>query len=77
MNKRIILAGGSGFLGNALARRFVAKQHEVVLLTRTPKARLDGVSEVVWDAKSLGDWAKVVDGSEALINLTGRSVDWP
>jgi uncharacterized protein (TIGR01777 family) len=75
MNKRIILAGGSGFLGNALAKRFLAQQHEVIVLTRTPRNRSDGVKEIAWDGKSLGDWARLVDGAEVIINLTGCSVD--
>ena len=73
--KRIILAGGSGFLGQALATRFSEGDSEVVVLTRAPLARLDRVKEVSWDGKSLGDWAKLVDGADAVINLTGRSVD--
>lgn len=73
--KRIILAGGSGFLGNALTQRFREQGKEVNILTRSPRTRADGVSEISWDAKTLGDWAKLVDGAEAVINLTGRSVD--
>ena len=73
--KRIILAGGSGFLGQALATRFSEGDSEVVVLTRAPLARLDRVKEVSWDGISLGDWAKLVDGADAVITLTGRSVD--
>ena len=72
---RIILAGGSGFLGNALARKFVARGDVVIVLTRSPKNRADGAKEIAWDAKSLGDWKKFVDGAEVVINLTGKSVD--
>lgn len=71
----LILAGGSGFLGNALATKFAAKGQEVVVLTRSPRKRDDGVRELRWDGKSRGDWAKCVDGADAVINLTGRSVD--
>src|SRR5260221_14269310 len=73
--QRIILAGGSGFLGNALAKRFCKRDDEVVVLTRSPRARTDGAKEIAWNAKSLGDWAKLVDGADVVINLTGRSVD--
>jgi len=73
--KRILLAGGRGFLGNALAKRFLAQQREVVVLTRSPQARTDGATEIAWDAKSAGAWTKFLDGAEAVINLTGRSVD--
>ncbi len=75
MKRRIIIAGGSGFLGTALARRFVAAGDEVTVLTRLPKNRSDGVKEVLWDARSLGEWSALLDGAEVVINLTGRSVD--
>lgn len=74
MNK-IILAGGSGFLGSELAKHFNALGWEVVILTRAPKPRTDGVREVAWDSKSLGDWAGELEGATAVVNLTGRSVD--
>jgi len=72
---KIILAGGSGFLGGELAKHFSALGWQVVILTRSPKSRTDGVREVVWDAKSLGDWSRELDGATAVLNLTGRSVD--
>lgn len=73
--QRIILAGGSGFLGSELARHFREKGSEVVILTRSPRSRTDGVKEVAWDAKSLSDWTRELEGATAVINLTGRSVD--
>jgi len=75
MNQRIILVGGSGFLGRVLASRFCEADDEVVVLTRSPRARTDSVKEVAWDGKTSGDWTRCVDGAEAVINLTGRSVD--
>jgi len=74
-DNRIILAGGSGFLGGELARHFSTLGWEVVILSRTPKPRADAVREVAWDAKSLGDWARELEGATAIVNLTGRSVD--
>jgi uncharacterized protein (TIGR01777 family) len=73
--KRIILAGGSGFLGQALAKQFCKSGIEAVILTRAPRGRADGVKELPWDGKTLGEWAQLVDGADAVINLTGRSVD--
>lgn len=75
MKRRIILAGGSGFLGNALARTFISRGDEVIILTRSPGERTDGAREVFWDAQNPGDWASLVDGAEVVINLTGKSVD--
>src|SRR5690349_12838236 len=75
MKQRIILAGGSGFLGGALAKHFAALGWDVVILTRSPKSRSDGVRDVAWDAHGLGDWVRDLDGATAVVNLTGRSVD--
>lgn len=76
MNKqKIILAGGSGFLGGELAKHFTALGWQVVILARSPKSRTDGVREVAWDTKTLGDWGRELEGATAVVNLTGRSVD--
>jgi uncharacterized protein len=75
MKPKIILAGGSGFLGGELAKHFAAPKWEAVVLTRSPKSRTDGVREVAWDAKSLGAWKDELEGATAVVNLTGRSVD--
>ena len=69
--KTIIIAGGSGFLGQVLKNHFNSKNYRVIILTRYPKNEND----VYWNAKDLGDWAKSLEDSEALINLTGKSVD--
>jgi uncharacterized protein (TIGR01777 family) len=73
--KHVVLAGGSGFLGHALSKKLLAGNYEVIVLTRSPRTRSDSVKEIVWDAKSLGDWTGFIDGAEVVINLTGRSVD--
>ena len=75
--KRIVIAGGSGFIGRALAREFTALQQEVVILTRSPQDRADGIREVAWDGKNPGDWVSHLDGADALINLTGKNINCP
>lgn len=75
MKPRVILAGGGGFLGMLLTEKFVAKNYEVIVLTRSPKKRSDDVKEVFWDAKNIGEWTRWFDGCETVINLTGKSVD--
>ena len=71
---RIILAGGSGFLGQALAEHFQALDWEVVVLTRSPQTNR-AAREMAWDAVALGDWVRELEGAAAVVNLTGRSVD--
>jgi uncharacterized protein (TIGR01777 family) len=75
VNRRIILAGGSGFLGGVLAKHFAGLSWNVVVLTRHPKPRTDGAREVAWDGKSAGDWASELEGADAVVNLSGKSVD--
>jgi len=67
---RIVIPGGTGHVGAVLNRAFAAAGHEVVVLTRRP-AR-DG--HVAWDGETIGPWTDAIDGSEAVINLAGRSV---
>lgn len=74
MNK-IILAGGSGFLGRVLARYFAERGREVVILTREPKVAEGKIREVRWDGEHLGDWKRELEGASAVINLAGCSVD--
>lgn len=74
---RIVIAGGSGFLGRLLSQHFAALGYEVTVLTRSSKsanakARGRGLE---WDGKTLGPWTKVLEGAVALINLAGRSVN--
>ena len=71
---KLIIAGGSGFLGQALASSLLKDDCEVVILGRSEKAGLNG-KFVHWDAKNLGDWSKELEGATALFNLAGRSID--
>jgi uncharacterized protein (TIGR01777 family) len=72
--KRIVLAGGSGFLGSLLAAYLEPRGWEPVILTRRPAPK-QRWREVAWDARTLGDWRKEIDGACAVINLVGRSVN--
>ena len=73
--EKIILAGGSGFLGRALATHLEKAGYDVAILTRSA-ARADVYPrEVHWDAQSLGPWTAELEGAAAVINLAGRSVD--
>lgn len=72
---RVVIAGGSGFLGSALAAHLAARGDEVVVLSRGVPRERPGVKHVPWDARTLGAWAASIDGADAIVNLTGRSVD--
>ena len=74
---RIVLAGGTGFIGQAMLGAFRA-QHALEVLTRSPEkaqAQLpEGVQAIGWDGKTLGDWVQRLDGADAVINLVGESI---
>jgi uncharacterized protein len=74
--KRIVLAGGSGFIGQSLAKALLARGYEVVVLTRSPRTG-SGFREIEWNGTHLGEWIKFLDGAEAVVNLTGRNVNCP
>lgn len=74
MSRRIILAGGSGFLGQLLASYLKPRRWEPVVLTRAP-SREAAFKEITWDGRTMSDWAQSLEGAEAVINLAGRSVN--
>src|SRR2546422_4495837 len=75
MRNRIIVAGGSGFIGHLLTDRLVSGNNDVVVLTRSPQTTGQSIRQVRWDGRTLSDWARELEGARALINLTGRSVN--
>lgn len=68
--KKIVIAGGTGFLGNALREYFEKQNVEVITLSRKQDA-----NTVHWNAKELGVWTQHLEDADALINLAGKSVD--
>jgi len=75
INERVILAGGSGFLGTLLARELAARGCEVIVLTRKPSTRDGRIKDVLWDGRTLGAWAEQLEEAHAVVNLAGRSVN--
>ena len=70
---RIVLPGGSGQVGQALARHFQQQGHHVTVLTRGPYAA--PWQTVHWDGEQTGPWTEYLEGADACINLAGRSVN--
>jgi uncharacterized protein (TIGR01777 family) len=75
MSRRIILAGGSGFLGQSLAEVLVGKGYEVIVLGRGASGVRGAIRHVQWDGRTPGEWGGLLDGAKAVVNLTGRSVN--
>src|SRR5438552_1669725 len=75
MRNRIVVAGGSGFIGRLLTDRLVSGNNDVIVLTRSPGPAAQSIRQVGWDGRTLGGWARELEGARALINLAGRSVN--
>ena len=87
MKRKIIIAGGTGFIGTTLIEHF-SKKDEVVVLTRGLKNKTSNLYQqqaaiphnpntkyVVWDAATKGNWVSELEGAAMLINLCGKSVN--
>jgi uncharacterized protein (TIGR01777 family) len=70
---RIVIAGGTGHVGNMLARYFHSRGHAVSVLARTT-FRVPW-RMVAWDGEHLREWVRELEGADAVINLAGRSVN--
>ncbi len=70
---RVVIAGGSGFVGRALVNAFVAQGREVVVLSRGGGV-VDKATTVRWDFDPDGSWTSQIDGAAAVINVCGSSV---
>ncbi len=75
MSRRVVLAGGNGFIGRSLGKGLLAGNFEVVVLTRSPGAGETAIRQVRWDGRTLGDWVAELEGAHAIVNLAGRSVN--
>jgi uncharacterized protein (TIGR01777 family) len=82
---KVVIAGGSGFLGAPLAEAYAEESHDVRVLTRAlapgesrhdPGTGVPGITRVGWSADGAsGPWAAVLEGADAAINLSGESID--
>ena len=79
---RIIITGGSGLIGRALAERLAGKGHEVHILSRNPdrvKGLVSGTVVEGWDGRTPQGWGPLVNndsasGGTAVVNLAGESI---
>ena len=81
---KIVIAGGSGFLGSPLAEMYAEDGHDVRVLTRSlesgttrhdPGTGVPGITQVGWKADGAsGPWATALEGADGVINLSGESL---
>ncbi|WP_295770248.1 TIGR01777 family oxidoreductase [uncultured Mucilaginibacter sp.] len=72
---KIVLAGGNGYLGTVLANFYRHEANQVIILSRKPAASNENIKTVFWDGQNEGDWTKVLDNADMLINLCGKNVN--
>lgn len=72
---KLIIAAGTGFLGQVLIHHFKNKFEEIVILTRGKSQIIDGIKYVNWNAKTFSGWESELENATVLINLAGKSVD--
>jgi uncharacterized protein len=71
---KIVLAGGSGYLGKSLVQH-LNRDHSIIVLTRGKTCVKENVAMVHWDGRTSGPWVNELDGADVLINLTGKNVN--
>ena len=80
---KIVIAGGSGFLGRALSTRLQADAHDVVVLTRRTVAGSGRIRYITWQPDGTAPppeagqpvaWAREIDGADAVINVAGEGI---
>ena len=72
---KVLIAGGSGFLGTALKNILLHNSHEVFILTRGPSK---GRHQIHWDGKTAEGWGQLINEMDAVVNLTGYGLEhWP
>jgi uncharacterized protein len=66
MNTKIVIAGGTGFVGKYLTQKFIALGYEVIIISRQ-------TNHINWDnTKAI---IAALENAAMLINLAGKSVD--
>ena len=75
---RVIITGGSGLIGSALAADLLKDGHEVIALSRDPQGRRShlpaGVRVEPWDGRSAQGWGHLAEGAWAIVNLAGENI---
>ena len=74
---RVLITGGTGLIGRALAAELVRAGYEVIVLSRHPERATGlptGVQVERWDAVTAEGWGHLADGAHAIVNLAGENI---
>ena len=74
MKEKMIIAGGTGYLGELLTEYF-KDSYEIFVLSRSEEVKDNSVNYVTWDGKTLGDWTETLEDAAVLINLAGKNIN--
>ena len=75
MYNKIVLAGGTGFLGNVLVDYYQDKAKEIVILNRRTSKTVGNVRFVKWEVENEVAWIIELENSDLLVNLCGKNVN--
>lgn len=75
MKTKLIIAGGTGSVGEALIHYFRDRYESIVVLTRGNRPASGNVRYVQWNARTIGPWTGELEGADVVVNLTGKSVN--
>jgi len=73
--KRVVIFGGTGFIGRNLVTHLKASGMEPVVVARHQPKQVLGCLFEPWDAVTLGPWQALLEGADAIVNLVGKTVD--
>ncbi len=72
---KVVITGGTGFIGRELSKCLVGKGYNVIALTRSSRpSDISGVRNVVWDGQTAEGWEEFADGAKAIVNLAGENI---
>ncbi len=73
---KILVAGGSGLIGQELTGDLVRRGHEVWVLSRdsAETGMKNGVRTARWDARTPQGWEELAAEADAIINLAGANI---
>lgn len=74
---KLLISGGTGFVGGHVARELLARGHQLRLLVHRRTPALEGVGQVEGDVTRLESFEEAVTGCDALINLVGIIREYP
>lgn len=73
--KKIVIAGGNGFLGKSLIQHLGTQKYQYIVLSRSHHVDTKDVEYVKWNTETLFPWYKKLENTDVLINLAGRCVN--